>query len=136
MDRALRIQIRDRAGNHCEYCQIPQEADPFYTFPADHIIARQHRGTTTLDNLALSCYRCNIHKGPNIASVDPDTGEIVPLFHPRRDTWSEHFEWHAGILVGLTQIGRATVELLVINHPGYVLLRETLIDEGVFPPQD
>lgn len=75
-------------------------------------------------------------KGPNIASIDPDTGEIVPLFHPRRNTWSEHFEWHEATLVGLTQIGRATVELLMINHPDYVLLRETLIDEGVFPPQD
>ncbi|MCH7988255.1 MAG: HNH endonuclease [Planctomycetes bacterium] len=136
MDKALRDQIQERADNRCEYCRIPQVADPFYTFPVDHIIARQHRGTTTLDNLALSCYRCNMHKGPNIASLDPDTSEMVPLFHPRRDTWSEHFEWNEGILVGRTPIGRATVELLAINHPDHVLLREALIDEGVFPLDD
>ena len=58
------------------------------------------------------------------------------LFHPRRDTWSEHFEWNQGILVSRTPIGRATVELLAINHPDYVLLREALLDEGVFPPKD
>ena len=77
-----------------------------------------------------------MHKGPNIASLDPDTSEMVPLFHPRRDTWSEHFEWNEGILVGRTPIGRATVELLAINHPDHVLLREALIDEGVFPLDD
>jgi hypothetical protein len=133
MDSVLRHQVRERAGNRCEYCHIRQDHDPFYTFPVDHVIAKQHGGLTTADNLALSCYRCNAHKGPNIASIDTETGELVPLFNPRRESWSGHFEWNGAILSGRTPIGRATVALLAINHPDYVLLREALIEEGVFP---
>ena len=85
MDAALREHVRQRAGNTCEYCRIHQDQDPFFTFPVDHIIARQHGGKTESENLCLSCYRCNSHKGPNIASIDPDTKELVRLFHPRQD---------------------------------------------------
>jgi len=136
MNEALWNQVRQRAEHRCEYCRVHQDQDPFYTFPVDHVIAQQHRGETTLENLALSCFRCNSRKGPNIASVDPVTSEMVPLFHPRRDSWSEHFKWSGPVLVGLTPIGRATVELLAINHPDHVLLRETLIIEGTFPPDE
>jgi len=134
MDAALRRLVRERAGNRCEYCGIHQDQDAFFTFPVDHIVARQHGGKTAADNLCLSCYRCNSHKGPNIASIDPDSGGMVRLFHPRRDDWSEHFEWQEALLAGRTPIGRATVKLLAVNHPDYVLLRESLIDEGTFPP--
>jgi hypothetical protein len=129
MDATLRALVRERAGNRCEYCRIHQDQDPFFTFPIDHIIARQHGGTTAPENLCLSCYRCNRHKGPNIASIDPETNELVRLFHPREDDWSEHFSWHGVVLVGLTSVGRATVALLAVNHPDYLLLRESLTDE-------
>ncbi len=133
MDAALRGLVRERAGDCCEYCGIHQDQDAFFTFPVDHIIARQHGGKTEAENLCLSCYRCNSHKGPNIASIDPDTEEMVRLFHPRRDGWREHFEWQGALLTGRTPIGRATVMLLAVNHPDYALLRESLIDEGTFP---
>jgi len=134
MDASLRRLVCERAGNRCEYCLVHQGQDPFYTFPVDHVIAQQHRGQTSPDNLCLSCYRCNAHKGPNIATIDPRTRKMVPLFNPRRDGWHEHFEWRGAILIGRTAVGRATVELLAINHPDYVLLRELLIEEGSFPP--
>jgi len=134
MDAALRELVRERAGNRCEYCRIHQDQDPFFTFPVDHIIARQHGGKTEAENLCLSCYRCNSHKGPNIASIDPDTKEMARLFHPRQDNWPEHFTWRRALIVGVTPIGRATVALLAINHPDYVLLRESLIEEGTSPP--
>src|SRR3990172_8631522 len=130
MDAALRELVRERAGSRCEYCRIHQDQDPFFTFPVDHIIAVQHGGTTEAENLCLSCYRCNSHKGPNVASLDPRTGELVRLFHPRRDDWNEHFFWQGAYLVGRTGIGRATVTLLAVNHPDYVHLRESLIAEG------
>jgi len=133
MDDELRSYVRARAGNRCEYCHIRQEHDPFYAFPIDHVIAAQHRGPTVADNLALSCLRCNSRKGPNIASLDPVSGELVRLFHPRQDRWSDHFEWSGPRLIGLTGIGRATAELLAINHPDAILLRESLIEEGIFP---
>jgi hypothetical protein len=132
MTDALWELVRQRADNRCEYCHLHQEHDSFYTFPVDHVIARQHRGETTADNLALSCFRCNSYKGPNIASIDAVSGELVPLFNPRSDAWSEHFTWRGSMLVSQTTIGRATISLLQINHPQHVLLREELIAEGVF----
>jgi len=45
----------------------------------DHIIARQHGGQTTADNLAFACIHCNRHKGPNIASIDPIYGDLKKL---------------------------------------------------------
>lgn len=103
-------------------------------FQIDHIIARQHGGQTDLDNLAFSCFRCNVNKGPNIASIDPVSGQLVRLFHPRRDVWSEHFRWSGPALAGITDVGRATITVLKINDLSYVRVREALIAEGVFPP--
>lgn len=106
------------------------------TFQVDHIIARKHRGTDELDNLALACFACNNHKGPNIAGVDSETNEIVRLFHPRQDKWTDHFEWRGALLVGLTPVGRVTVDVLAINLPHRIRLRQMLILEGVFPFPD
>ncbi len=103
-------------------------------FQIDHIIARKQGGATVADNLALACFRCNPHKGPNLSGIDPETEETVRLFHPRKDRWEEHFQWRGPELVGLTAIGRATVQVLAINHPDYMAVRQTLIEEGVFPP--
>lgn len=133
MEARLRADVRERAGGRCEYCRMHEDHDPFFTFPIDHVISRQHGGSETLDNLCLSCFRCNVHKGPNLASVDPETAAVVPLFHPRRDIWSEHFHWDGPRLVGDTPTGRATIRCLAINHPDALVLRELLIAEGVFP---
>lgn len=133
MDAAIAAEVRERAGQVCEYCRMPQAAH-VRTFPVDHIIAQQHQGPTTLDNLALSCTRCNSHKGPNIAGIDPQSGELTRLFHPRTDRWTEHFQISGPYIVGTTAIGRTTVELFTMNDPDYVLLRESLIEEGLFPP--
>ncbi len=102
-------------------------------FPVDHIIARQHGGLSTLENLALCCPSCNRYKGPNLAGLDSTSGDIVPLFHPRRDIWRDHFQWRGPRIAGMTSIGRATVTVLNINHPKYVAVRQALISEGVFP---
>jgi 5-methylcytosine-specific restriction endonuclease McrA len=114
----------------CEYCRLPQAASPFSRFHIEHIIARQHGGMTEADNLALACGFCNFHKGPNIASVDPESGQLVPLFHPRRDQWAEHFTWHGTVLAGRTPIGRATVQLLSMNYWQQVEVRENLQSLG------
>jgi HNH endonuclease len=133
MDTELEQAVRLRAADTCEYCQLPQD---HYRerFQIDHIISQQHGGPTAEGNLALCCVRCNLHKGPNIAGIDVVSGKVVPLFHPRRDVWSEHFRWDGAVLVGLTPTGRATVHVLNINHPGRIVVRESLISEGVFPP--
>jgi hypothetical protein len=91
--------VWQRAGDICEYCHMPQQFDPL-VFQIDHIIAQQHNGPTLAENLALSCFADNHHKGPNIAGIDPDSGRMERLFHPRTDAWSDHFEWRGAILFG------------------------------------
>lgn len=108
---ALRAAVRARAGDCCEYCRMP-ELGVFFTHEPDHVIAEQHGGTTSFENLALACVQCNRSKGPNIASVDPATGVVVAIFHPRREVWSEHFEFLEGQILGVTATGRATARLL------------------------
>jgi 5-methylcytosine-specific restriction endonuclease McrA len=131
MERRLKEEVRRRAGGRCEYCRFPERFAEL-RFQVDHIIPEQHGGPTSPDNLALSCLRCNKYKGPNLAGLDPVTGEMVRLFDPRRDAWHEHFTWEGPNLVGLTPVGRATIQVLQINRMDAVLVREALMEEGVW----
>lgn len=116
MSAALRAIIVERAGNCCEYCQLPQGHSAFI-HEIEHIIARKHHGKTEQTNLALACFECNDFKGSDIAGLDPETGELSRLFHPRVDVWEEHFRWQGAILLGLTPVGRTTIDLLRIDEP-------------------
>ncbi|MEX1027007.1 MAG: HNH endonuclease [Candidatus Paceibacterota bacterium] len=109
----LRREVRSRAGDRCEYCGLEQDEFPFAVFHVEHIIARQHGGTDEAENLCLACHWCNLHKGPNIATLVE--GQMVSLFHPRRDRWSEHFVRQGDLIVGLTPVGAGTVLLLDMN---------------------
>jgi hypothetical protein len=135
MDAALASEVRERAGHACEYCRMPEAFYPTLPFPIDHIIARQHGGLTIPENLALSCLHENTHKGSNIAGIDPLTGRITRLFNPRRDKWSRHFRWEGPYLVGKTSVGRTTIVVLAMNHPDAVAVRQSLTEEGLFPPK-
>jgi len=99
MDARLRQLVRERAADRCEYCRLPQ-AVLRTTLQIEHIVARQHMGEDAAENLALSCDRCNLHKGPNLAGIDPDSGELTRLFDPRRDAWDQHFELSREVIVG------------------------------------
>lgn len=92
MDARTRGLVRTRAGNRCEYCLLRQEQSGL-AHHVEHIRARQHGGSDGLENLALSCNRCNACKGPNLSGIDVETSDLVPLFHPRWDVWAEHFEF-------------------------------------------
>jgi hypothetical protein len=123
MESAKREQVRHRAAERCEYCGLPQSAVPLAPFQVEHVIARQHLGSDELSNLALACDRCNLYKGPNLSSIDPETGAIVEMFNPRRDVWNEHFRVQEGVIYGLTAKGRATARLLNMNAKKRVKLR-------------
>jgi len=105
-------------------------------FTVDHIIPESLGGTTTLDNLCLACWGCNLIKQDRIAALDPETGEVVRLFHPHKQDWHEHFTWVAGglFIVGLTPTGRATVSALKLNRAPLVSARRLWIEAGWHPP--
>ena len=130
MAAALKAVVRRRARFRCEYCHFPERLAEL-RFQLDHIVPRKHRGPTTLENLALACFRCNSHKGPNMSGVDPDTGRVERLFHPRSHEWNAHFLWRGAALAGKTPIGRATIDVLKMNRPEVVLLRKAMLAGGI-----
>lgn len=130
MNASLRQFVFDRADLRCEYCRLEQ-AHHELPFQVEHIIAKKHKGDDDRENLALSCYSCNAFKGPNIAGIDPLSQALTRLFHPRRDRWDEHFSWVGCELVGSTDVGRTTVEVLRINNEESMALRRLLIAMGV-----
>lgn len=132
MNAAARELVRHRAGDRCEYCLLRQEPTGL-AHHIEHIIARQHHGSDDPANLALACNRCNAYKGPNLTGIDPANHELVPLFHPRRDVWKDHFEFQGPRIVGLTATGRATIDVLAINDERRVGRRIELLALGEFP---
>jgi hypothetical protein len=133
MSQSLADIVRERAGARCEYCLVPQLSSPL-SFELDHVIAQQHGGATAVENLAWACLRCNKHKGPNLAGIDPTNGRIVRLFHPRKDRWSAHFECRGSHIDGRTAIGRATVNVLNVNAPEAIEFRQRLVQARKWPP--
>lgn len=122
---ALRREIIERSGNRCEYCLLPAEVG-FFPHEIDHVVAEKHGGRTEPDNLAYACWRCNRHKGTDLGSFDPETNGFSPLFNPRTQAWTEHFEFHGEQVTGLTPEGRTTVSLLQLNNNNRVAERATL----------
>jgi hypothetical protein len=127
----LRRLVVERARNRCEYCGIP-EAATFAAHELDHIVAQKHGGQTETGNLALSCALCNKHKGSDLTSVDSETGDIIPLYHPRKDIWSDHFKLDEMRIVALTAKGRVTIQLLQLNRPERMEERARLMEAGLY----
>lgn len=133
MDAALPAFVRERASGRCEYCGLHEQDDDFLSFHVEHVIARQHGGTDDPDMLCWACAECNWAKGPNLAGIYE--GKLYPLFNPRTQDWRRHFRWEHTILVGKTRSGIVTVQVLNINDPARVMLRENLLFEGRFSPE-
>lgn len=105
-------------------------------FTVDHIIPQALGGSDDLDNLCLACWDCNRIKQAHVTGIDPSSGNRVPLFHPHRQRWSDHFAWEqdGAVIVGTTEVGRATVEQLQLNRPFLVRARRQWIRVGWHPP--
>lgn len=78
--RPLAREVRERAGDFCEYCLLRQDSQEA-TFHVDHIVLRSRSGPTTLDNLALACVSCSLRKAARHTARDPRTGKLVPLYN-------------------------------------------------------
>ncbi|NJL46071.1 MAG: HNH endonuclease [Leptolyngbyaceae cyanobacterium SM2_3_12] len=133
---ALRQQVIAEAKSCCEYCQTQQKLTGM-PLVIDHILPLALGGNSSLNNLAASCYRCNQFKGAKISSLDPLTNQSVHLFHPRHQSWPEHFVWaNEGLkIIGMTSTGRATVEILKLNNAYVVESRRIWVSENWHPPE-
>jgi|ERR1044072_3220381 hypothetical protein len=120
-----KAEVRERAGNACEYCHLHQDDSPLAALHLEHIIPKVHGGDDDLDNLALACIDCNLHKGTNLSGIDPHTGQMTELFHPRRNLWDDPFEWFGIYLDGKTAVGRVTVRVLDMNSDDRLALRSS-----------
>ena len=102
----------------------------------EHILPLAAGGSSADDNLWLACPLCNGFKGTQTHFVDPESGQQVALFHPRRQTWGEHFVWSDdGVkIVGRTACGRATVLALQLNNDYLIQARHRWVMVGWHPP--
>ena len=107
LSKALRTTVATRANGCCEYCRS-QARFATQSFAIDHIDA-----------------------------PDPVSRQQVALYHPRQQVWDEHFAWSKDFLliIGITAVGRATVEALRLNREPLVNLRRALYGIGEHPPE-
>src|SRR5688572_22570643 len=131
-------RVREAARDYCGYCRTHQDYN-LIPFEIEHIIPLAEGSTDDEENLWLACSVCNGHKSDKTNAIDPDTGEVVPLFNPRTQGWRDHFKWSDDsiYIIGLTPIGRATVEALHFNDNDRIIrLRKKWIDAKWHPPKD
>lgn len=123
-----------RANNRCEYCALAQEGQEA-TFHIDHVVPVIVGGQTISENLALACVSCSLRKSARQLIFDLESGEQVPVFNPRQESWQEHFRWQGVLVVGLTPIGRATIVALDLNRELILSIREVEMFLQRHPPQ-
>lgn len=127
--------VRQRARALCEYCHT-SELWQYVRFTVDHIVPLYQGGTDDMENLCLACFHCNRRKSNKTDAFDPLTQIETPLFHPRQHDWAEHFIWSADKLyiIGLTPIGRATIEALELNRERIIRIRAADVLVHRHPP--
>ncbi|HHC24612.1 MAG TPA: HNH endonuclease [Desulfobacterales bacterium] len=132
----LREHLLEADNQHCAYCHT-KEINTGQPMTVDHVTPESRGGPSEFDNLCFCCRRCNEFKGSKTEAKDPVTGEIVPLYHPRRQNWHEHFAWDetGSLIVGLTAVGRATVPALNMNDLIIIAARRRWVSVGWHPPQ-
>jgi hypothetical protein len=132
----LRQFVTERAFGCCEYC-MSQEKFSSQSFSLEHIFPKILGGNQEIDNLALACQGCNNFKFTKIKIIDKDTETETSLFNPRQDEWTEHFGWNHNctIILGLSAIGRVTVDALQLNRENLINQRIIYRAFGIHPPK-
>ncbi len=131
----LRVLVKGRAKGVCEYCLALSDYS-FHPFAIDHIHPTSKGGKTTQDNLAFACQHCNNAKYNKITGIDPLNNTLSTLFHPRQQKWEDHFIWNSEktIIIGISPVGRTTVQTMKMNRIEAINLRKALYEFGVHPP--
>ena len=123
------------AGGRCEYCKSLEKYRSSI-YETDYILPFSKGGKAELENLARSCRNCNSDKHYKTHALDPVSNQLVSLFHPRLQKWSDHFVWSADTLemLGKTPTGRATIAALKLNRIETINLRRLTLSVGEHPP--
>lgn len=134
MNKSLRKRVKERASFLCEYCLCPERFCVAY-YEVDHITPLSEDGKDELENFANACGGCNNNKSNATSAIDPLSGQIVSLFHPRLHIWTAHFCWNDtyDLMLGISPIGRATIIKLKLNREEVVNLRILLFSAGLHP---
>ena len=130
----LYFLVAERANHRCEYCHAPESIFNA-VLEVKHITPIVAGGTSTAENLALSCRSCNSFKGSRSSSIDPESGQEERFYHPRQDRWEDHFSVDSNSfeVIALTRIGRVTALCLKINSRAQVTARQFWIQLGLSP---
>ena len=130
---AVRTFVSNRARDRCEYCHV-REIIGGYRFHIEHIKPVSRGGINDVSNLAFSCVSCNQAKSNREFMIDPNSGHETKLYNPREQEWNEHFMWEIDnfILVGLTPVGRVTIECLAMNKSIRIASRKFWFEMGVW----
>jgi hypothetical protein len=131
-------RVQEAARHRCGYCLSPLRL-VMARLEVEHIVPLAAGGSDDEANLWLACPLCNRTKSDRVSAADPTTGEVVPLFHPRLQTWAEHFRWSEDGLriIGLTPTGRATVATLHLDDdPVAIMVRGYWVAAGWHPPSN
>ncbi len=136
ISESIRGLVMLRSNHSCEYCKSQDKFSPVF-FTIDHVIPLIEGGKNDPDNLAYACPLCNRLKAHKLTALDSATNSIVPIFNPRHDEWGDHFQWSEDYLLvlGISTIGRATVNALQLNRKKLVLYGRKMFDIGQHPQQ-
>ena len=136
VSQTTRERVASQAQFRCGYC-LTQEQVSGVPLTVEHLLPRAKGGNDADNNLWMSCRLCNEAKGILTDAPDPETGEVVSLFNPRKDLWAEHFAWseNGTQVIGTTAIGRATVTALTLNTEFRVRARALWVEVGWHPPE-
>lgn len=130
---SLRRQLAEEANYRCGYC-LSEETFMGVPLTIDHIVPLARGGSNRRENLWLACRQCNEIKHTQTQAEDPATGQVVGLFNPRTQVWSQHFQiGEDALVVGLTPVGRATVKALQLNRTILVSARRRWLFIGWQP---
>jgi hypothetical protein len=132
-----RDRVRAQAGDRCGYCLSPQRLVLGW-LEIEHIVPKAAGGSDDEENLWLGCRMCNNFKAAQTEAIDPETGQRIRLFNPRRQKWTDHFAWSddGTRILGRTPWGRATVIALQLNNIIAVMVRAEWVAAGWHPPQE
>lgn len=135
VSESVRQLVREAFGNRCAYCLSSQHYINS-KLEIEHILPTARGGGSEELNLCLACRMCNSYKGDQIEAIDTISNIVVSLFNPRTQVWSEHFQWSRdGVrVIGITAVGRATVEALQLNNEIAVNVRRNRVSVGWHPP--